>query len=81
MDYKTKFDEKSFNLAEKEILKEVMHHSKSIIETFKFRMISGLNMKQAEVNKTLKGLAKFREKNWNKRLSRNKAYKKYLSLY
>lgn len=32
-----------------------------------------------EVNKkTLEGLKEYREKNWNKKLSRKEAYKKYL---
>lgn len=30
-------------------------------------------------DKTLKGLKEFREKNWDKKLSRDKAYKKYIN--
>ena len=43
MDTEAQFDDKSFDKMEKEILAEVMENSKSIIETFKFRMIFGVH--------------------------------------
>ena len=75
------FDDEKFNQMKKEILEEVMNNSKSMIETFKFRMIYGLNVKKDKMSKTLNGLNKFRKKNWDSKLSRTEAYKKYLNLY
>jgi len=80
MECKVEFDKEDFGRMEKEILEEVMSNSKSMIETFKFRMIYGLNMNK-KINKTISGLKKFREKNWDSKLSRSEAYKKYLKLY
>lgn len=81
MDQKFKFDEKNFNQMESEILKEVLNTSKSIIETFKFRMIYGSSINPSKAKKTLTGLKKFRKENWDTKLVRNEAYKKYLNLY
>lgn len=81
MEQKIEIDKKSFDQIEKNVLKEVMNISKSILETFKFNMIYSLKIKPSSTNKTLIALKEFREKNWDNRLDRNKAYKKYLSLY
>jgi len=74
-------DKENFQKMENEILKDVLSTSKSMIETFKFRIICGLNITQPKINKTLSDLNKFRKQNWDSRLGKNKAYKKYLDLY
>ncbi len=73
-------DKKDFQRMENKILKDVLNISRSMIETFKFRVIYGLNIESSELNKTLSGLSEFRKKNWDNKLSRNEAYKKYLTL-
>jgi polyphosphate kinase len=75
------FDEKRFDRMEKRVLKEVLENSKSMIETFKFRMIYSLNMDKNKENKTLKGLKEFRNKNWDSKLSKSEAYEEYMNLY
>lgn len=74
-------NEKSFEHMEKEILDEVMKNSKDMLETFKFRMIFGMKLESSKVNKTSIGLKEFRKKNWNEKMERDEAYKKYLNLY
>lgn len=58
-----------------------MDSSKSILETFKFRMICGLNLDNAKADKTSSGLKEFRKNNWDAKSGRNDAYKKYLNIY
>ncbi|MBS3176314.1 hypothetical protein J4457_03695 [Candidatus Woesearchaeota archaeon] len=81
MEAQTEFDERSFNKTEQEILNQVMDNSKAILESFKFRMIFCLKVDSSKVDKTLKHLKEFRNKNWDKGTDRKTAYKKYLSLY
>ncbi len=66
---------------EDKVLRDVLNTSKSMIETFKFGVVCGLNIEPPKLNKTLSGLSEFRKKNWDNKLGRNKAYKKYLNLY
>ena len=73
--------EESFKEMEKGILKEVMSTSKSMIETFKFKMLFGTQVTPKQNEKTLNDLNEFRTKNWDKSLGKEAAYKKYLNLY
>ena len=81
MSCEAQIDEGKFEQMEKEILDEVMQSSKSIIETFKFRMIFGTHLDPEKVAKTSSGLKEFRKKNWDSSINKNAAYKKYLDLY
>ena len=74
-------DEESFKEMEKGILNEVMNTSKSMIETFKFKMLFGTQVTQKQNEKTLNDLNEFRAKNWDKSINKEEAYKKYLNLY
>ncbi len=71
----------NFNEMEKRLLDQVMEVSKSILETFKFKMIYDLKVTPEQKKKTLAHLQEFREKNWDKTVSRKEAYEKYVSLY
>ena len=70
-----------FEQMEKEILEQVMEVSKSMIESFKFRLIYGSKVTPEQNQRTLKALQEFRDKNWDTSVSKKEAYKKYLSLY
>lgn len=72
--------QEKFDKMESDILKQVTNVSKSLIETFKFRMIYGAKVSQKQNQKTLKALKEFREQNWDKTLSTKEAYKKYIAL-
>ena len=74
-------DEESFKEMEKGILKEVMSTSKSMIDTFKFKMLFGTQVTTKQNEKTLNDLNEFRAKNWDKSINKEEAYKKYLNLY
>lgn len=74
-------DETNFKQLEQQILNQVMEASKSILETFKFKMIYDLKVTPEQKKKTLANLKEFREKNWDKVVSRKDAYHKYLKLY
>lgn len=74
-------NEKNFNEMEKRLLYQVMEVSKSMIESFKFRLIYGLKVTPEQNQQTLKALHKFRAKNWDNSVSRKEAYKKYMALY
>ena len=74
-------NEKNFNEMEKRLLCQVMEVSKSMIESFKFRMIYGLKVTSEQNQHTLKALHSFRAKNWDNSMSRKEAYKKYITLY
>ncbi len=74
-------DKSNFERMEKDILDQVMDVSKAMIETFKFKMIYDLKVTPEQKKKTLSHLQEFREKNWDKTLSRKKAYEKYVNLY
>lgn len=74
-------NEKNFNEMEKRLLYQVMEVSKSMIESFKFRMIYGLKVTKEQNHQTIKALHDFRAKNWDKSISRKEAYNKYLNLY
>lgn len=72
---------KNFNEMEKHLLEQVMDVSKSILETFKFKMIYDLKVTAEQKKKTLAHLQEFREKNWDKKAGRKEAYEKYVNLY
>lgn len=55
--------------------------SKAMIEGFKFKMIYGINVSQKQNQKTVKDLKEFRAKNWNSKLNKKEAYKRYLKTY
>jgi len=74
-------DIKHFNEMEKHLLDQVMEVSKSMIESFKFRLIYGTKVTPEQSQKTLKALQDFRAKNWDSSVSRKEAYKKYVNLY
>ena len=74
-------DEPRFKKLEQDILNQVMEVSKSMLETFKFRLIYGMKVTPKQSQKTLKALQEFREKHWDKSVSRKEAYKKYVNLY
>lgn len=77
----TCIDETRFKEMEKHILNQVMDVSKSMIESFKFRMIYGMKISEEQNQRTIKSLQEFRAKNWDKSMSKKEAYKKYISLY
>ena len=72
---------KHFNEMEKNLLDQVMEVSKSMIESFKFRLIYDTKVTPEQSQQTIKALQDFRAKNWDKSLSRKEAYKKYVNLY
>ena len=74
-------NETNFKQLEQQILNQIMEVSKSMIESFKFRMIYGTKVTKEQNERTLKAINEFRQKNWDKSVSRKEAYKKYLSLY
>lgn len=74
-------DQSNFEQMEKDILDQVMNVSKAILETFKFKMIYDLKVTPEQKKKTLAHIQEFREKNWDKTLSRKEAYEKYANLY
>ncbi len=73
--------ETQFDKMEKNIITQVTDISKALIETFKFRMLYDAKVSKKQNQKTIKALKEFREKNWDKKLSRPEAYKKYMALY
>ena len=74
-------DQKNFEEMEKRLLDQVVEVSKSILEIFKFKMIYDLTVTPEQKKKTLQNLQEFREKNWDKTVSRKEAYEKYVNLY
>ncbi len=81
MTAQTDLNLESFNEMEKRLLDQVMEVSKSILETFKFKMIYDLKVTPEQKKKTLADLREFREKNWDNTVSRKEAYEKYTHLY
>lgn len=81
MEKQISLNEETFQAMEKDILKQVTDISKSIIETFKFKMLFDLQVKSKQNKRTLKGLKEFRAKNWDTKLTKDKAYNKYINLY
>ncbi len=73
--------EENFDKIEKDILNEVTNVSKSLIASFKFRMLYGTKVTKKQNKQTLKHLKEFRTKHWDKKLSRKDAYKKYVNMY
>ncbi|MDI6738418.1 MAG: hypothetical protein QME12_07980 [Nanoarchaeota archaeon] len=73
--------QEKFDKMESDILKQVTNVSKSLIETFKFRMIYGAKVSKKQNQETLKALKEFRSKHWDKSLSTKEAYQKYLKIY
>jgi len=74
-------NENNFNQMEQRVLDQVMAMSKSMLESFKFKMIYGTKITTKQNQRTLKGLQDFRRKNWDKSLSRKEAYKKYMNQF
>lgn len=70
-----------FDKMESDILKQVTNVSKSLIETFKFRMIYGSKVSSKQNQATVKSLKRFRATNWDKSLNRKEAYNKYIKIY
>ena len=70
-----------FEKFEKDVLNQVMANSKDILETFKFSMIYNLGVSEKQNKQTIQALRRFRKENWDSKLSRDEAYKKYLKLY
>jgi len=81
MKAKIQINEQNFDQMEKRVLDQVMTMSKSMIESFKFRMIYGTKVTKEQNDSTCKALNNFRQKNWDKSVSRKEAYEKYLSFY
>lgn len=73
--------EEQFKEMEDGILKQVTDMSKSLLETFKFRLLYATKISEKQNKKTLKALKEFRAKNWDKKLTREEAYNKYVNLY
>ncbi|MFH1065149.1 MAG: hypothetical protein V1734_01435 [Nanoarchaeota archaeon] len=73
--------QKKFDKMESDILKQVTNVSKSLIETFKFRMIYGTKVSPKQNQATLNSLKKYRVANWDKSLNRKEAYNKYVKIY
>ena len=74
-------NKETFHEMENNIMNQVTEVSKSIIETFKFKVLYDLKVSPKQSKKSLKELKKFRAKNWDSKISRDEAYKKYLNLY
>jgi len=73
--------QEKFDKMESNILKQITNVSKSLIETFKFRMIYGSKVSPKQNQATLKSLKRFRVTNWDKSLNKKEAYNKYVKLY
>lgn len=74
-------DESTFKQMEERVLSQITDISKAILETFKFKMIYDLKVTPEQKKKTVADLKEFREKNWDKSVSKKEAYSKYLQLY
>ena len=74
-------DESAFKQMEERLLSQITDISKAILETFRFKMIYDLKVTPEQKKKTLVNLQEFREKNWDKTVSRKEAYEKYANLY
>ena len=81
MEKQISLNEETFQAMEKDILKQVTDISKSIIETFKFKMLFDLQVTSKQNKKILKGLKEFRLKNWDTKLTKDEAYNNYINLY
>ncbi len=74
-------DESAFKQMEERLLSQITDVSKAILETFKFKMIYDLKVTPEQKKKTLAHIQEFREKNWDKTLSKKEAYEKYVNMY
>ena len=81
MQKQIQLNEDTFQQMEKDVINQVTEISKSIIETFKFKLLYDSKVSTKQNKKTLKELKKFRAKHWDSKISRDEAYKKYLNLY
>ncbi len=81
MAHQISLSKEKFEEAEKNILKQVIATTKSLIEIFKFRMIYGTKVSSKQNKEALRDLKKFRVKNWDPALNRKEAYKKYFESY
>ena len=70
-------NESNFKQLEQQILNQIMEVSKSMLETFKFRLIYGTKITSEQNQQTLKALQDFRVKNWDKSVNKKEAYQKY----
>ncbi len=73
-------NKEKFEEMENAWLSQVMKTSKAMLETFKFALIYTGLVSEKQNKETLKSLKDFREKNWDKNLSRREALKKYMKL-
>ena len=74
-------DESEFKQMEERLLSQITDISKAILETFKFKMIYDSKVTPEQKKKTLANIQEFREKSWDKTISRKEAYEKYVDLY
>jgi len=74
-------NEMDFKQLEQQVLNQIMEVSKSMIESFKFKLIYGTKVSTEQSQQTLKALQDFRAKHWDNSVSRKEAYKKYVDLY
>ena len=81
MGNKVCLDESEFKQMEERLLSQITDISKAILETFKFKMIYDSKVTPEQKKKTLANIQEFREKNWDKTISRKEAYEKYVDLY
>ncbi len=70
-----------FKELESNILTQVMEMSKSMIASFEFKLIYGTQVTKDQNIKTLKALEDIRSKNWDKNVTPEEAYQRYLNLY
>ena len=81
MQAQTQMNEQDFNQMEQRVLNQVMAMSKSMIESFKFRMIYGTKISNEQNQQTIKALQEFRQKNWDSSINKKEAYKKYITQF
>ena len=81
MEAQIQMNEQNFEQMEKRVLNQVMAMSKSMIESFKFRMIYGTKITEEQNQQTLKALQDFRQKNWDSSVSKKEAYKKFMAQF
>jgi len=81
MQEQVNMNQKTFQKMERDLLDQIMDVSKSMIETFKFKLIYDSKVSKQQSDSTIKALKEFRSKNWDDSSSKNEAYKKYISRY
>jgi len=73
--------QKQMALVKDSFEKNAVEAAKSLIESLNFKMICENGVSKKHNKRTLAGLREFRAGNWDKKLSRDEAYKKYMSSY